>query len=265
MSEAQIQTLNKFLIRLFSLALYYPHCAIANCLRYFTTEMALLKTICQNLNKKLSDIELAYEFQQHGLFIEYLKSENGVEDKECWTNSLPVSTISSKFQELKIQDSIFFQKWWNMIRNRKHSTRKTDVIQMLDVIQSNEILLKKLQKIFGDYDSFMKMYRKLETIIQKQLFLIVCQHTIIVVVAIHLLTEINLEWGDLLDEKLVKLVKVNYTIHLLHICHDFGCLALTSIICRNEVKNVFSFRVTKNCLKRKTKCSFLFVCLFFFR
>lgn len=224
------------------LALYYPHCAIANVLRYFTIQMALLKNICQNLNKKLSDIELAHEFRQHGLYFEYLKSESIVDESESQSTSVsimnssrPVSTITAKYDELKIQDSIFFQKWWSMIRNRKYSSRKTDVIQMLNAVQSNEFLLIKLKNLFAEYDRLMKMYRKLEALIQKQLFLIVCQHSIIVLVTIHIFTEIYLEWGDLLDEKNIALAKVNFTIHLLHIFHDFGCLALTAIICRNEV------------------------------
>lgn len=204
--------------------------------------MALLKNICENLNKKLSDIALAHEFRQHGLYFEYLKSESITEETESQCTSVsslnssrPVSTISAKYQELKIQDSIFFQKWWSMIRNRKHSPRKTDVIQMLSVVQSNEHLLVKLKNIFAEYDHFMKMYRKLEALIQKQLFLIVCQHSIIVLVAIHIFTEIYLEWGDLLDENNLALAKVNFTMYLVHIFHDFGCLALTAIICRNEV------------------------------
>lgn len=213
--------------------------------------MALLKNICQNLNKKLSDIELANEFRQHGLFFEYLKSECITEENDTQTTSVcswnsssqPVTTISSKYQDLQIQDSIFFRKWWSVIRNRRHSSRKTDVIQLLDAVRSNEFLLVKFKNIFGEYDNFLKMYRKLEALIQKQLLMVVCQHTVIVLIAIHIFMEIHLEWGDLLDEKNIKLAKVNFTIHLLQIFHDFGCLALTAIICRNEVKFHSYFRL----------------------
>lgn len=222
--------------------------------------MALLKNICQNLNKKLSDIELANEFRQHGLFFEYLKSECITEENEAhttsvasWNSSQPVSTISSKYQDLQIQDSIFFRKWWSVVRNRRNSSRKTDVIQLLDAVRSNDFLLVKFKNIFGEYDTFMKMYRKLEALIQKQLFLIVCLHTVIVWVAIHIFMEIHLEWGDLLDEKNVKLAKVNFTIHLLQIFHDFGCLALTAITCRNEVKIKFYFYSRTKQLKKKIK------------
>lgn len=209
--------------------------------------MVLMKNISQNLNKRLSDIELAHEFRYHGLYFEYLKSENLTDDEESqttsvssWRSSRPASTISTRFQELKIQDSIFFQKWWKTIRKRKHSPRKTDVIEMLDAIQSNEHLLLKLNKIFGEYDHFMMMYRRLERLIQKQLFLVVCQHSIVVLVTIHLLVEVYLEWGDLLDEKSVQLVHVNFIAHLVQILHDFGCLALTAIICRNEASSSYS-------------------------
>lgn len=99
--------------------------------------MALLKSICQNLNKKLSDIELAHEFRYHGLYFDYLKSENITGDEESlstsfssWRNNRPVSTICTKFQELQIQDNVFFKKWWNTIRKRKHPSRKTDVIKV---------------------------------------------------------------------------------------------------------------------------------------
>lgn len=201
------------------------------------------------MNKKLSDIELAHEFRQHRLYFEYLKSESITEEigsqsasVSSLNGSRPVSTISAKYEELKIQDSVFFQKWWSSVRNRKHSPRKTDVIKMLNVVQTNEQLLIKLKSIFGEYDQFMKMYRKLEALIQKQLFLIVCSHSVIILVAIHIFTEIYLEWGDLIDEKNIKLAKFNYTIHLVHIFHDFGCLALTAIICRNEV-NFINFKI----------------------
>lgn len=202
--------------------------------------MALLKNICQNLNKKLSDIELAHAFRNHSLFSEYLKSEkingdSGCQSIVCLSSNQPIATIGAKYHELKIQESVYFQRWWSIVRNGKHSTRKNDIIEMLGVIESNECLMMKLKNLFGEYDQFMKLYRKLETLIQKQLFLVVCQHSIVVLVAIHLFMELHLEWGDLLEEKTVKLAKVNFTIHLVQIFHDFGCLALTAIACRNEV------------------------------
>lgn len=210
--------------------------------------MALMKNICQNLNKRLSDIELAHEFKLHGLYFEYLRSENltDVDDDTpttsicSWKGSRPVSTISRKFQELNIQNSIFFQKWWLTIRKRNNSSRKTDVIEMLDAMQCKEYLLQKLNKIFGDYDHFMMIYRKLERLIQKQLFLVVCQHSIIILVTIYIMMKIYLEWGDLLDENTIKLAKVNFITHLVQIFHDFGCLTLTAIICRNEVISSYS-------------------------
>lgn len=106
---------------------------------------------------------------------------------------------------------------------------------MLDAIQSDEYLLTKLNETFEEYNQFMVTYRKLEGLIQKQLFLVVCQHSVIVVFTIHIFVEIYLEWGDLLDENTIKLAKVNFIIHLVQIFHDFGCLALIAIICRNEV------------------------------
>lgn len=189
------------------------------------------------------DIQLAHEFRYHGLYFEYLKSENITEGDQTptasassWTSfSRPVSTISTRFQDLKMQDNMVFQKWWSMIRKRMNCTRKTDVIQMLDAIESNEYLLRKFNEIFREYDHFMIMYRKLEGLIQKQLFLVVCQHSIIVLVAIHLLMEIYLEWGDLLDEDNIQLVKVNFITFMVQIFNDFGCLVLTAIMCRNEV------------------------------
>lgn len=198
------------------------------------------------MNKKLSDIQLAHEFRHHGLFMEYIKSEavvdatDATDASQCtsmstWNASRPVVTINAKYEELKMQDSIFFQKWWGTIRNRGHSSRKTDVIQMLDAVASNDYLLKKLKIIFSEYGHFMKLYRQLEVLIRKQLLLLVCQHTVIVVISIHLFMEIYLEWGDLLSERDIQLVKVNYSIHMVQIIHDFGCLTLTAIICRTEV------------------------------
>lgn len=206
--------------------------------------MALLKNICQNLNKKLSDIELAHEFKSHGLYSQYLKSEGMDQTNRPQCTSVvtlntvqPVSTIGAKYHELKIRDTIYFQRWWNTVRMRKHSPRQHDVIEMMGVIESNEYLLTKLKKLFGEYDHFMKMYRTLEALIQKQFFLIVCLHSTVVLVTIHIFTEIYLEWGEFLDEKNLQLAKVNFTVHLVQIVHDFGCLALAAIVGRNEVGN----------------------------
>ncbi|KAJ6633081.1 hypothetical protein Bhyg_16617 [Pseudolycoriella hygida] len=210
--------------------------------------MVLFTSICQNLNKKLSDLELAHEFRQHGLYLEYLKSNEETEQPStsltAWGSCQPVLSITSMYERMKLQDSVFFQKWWQMNRNRKHSPRKTDVILMLEAIKSNDFLMQKLKSIFAEYDHFMKMYRKLETLIQKQLFLTVCLHTVIVVFAIHLFLEVLLDWGDLMSETNIRVIKVNFAIHLIQIFHDFGCMALAAIMCRNE-ENVYAFNLFK--------------------
>lgn len=195
-------TLTKVLL---IIGLAYPHLLIANVLRFYTINAMQINEIWMHANRKLIDIQLAVEFY-----------------------SLTVKQCSDR--------KTIFQNWWKFLEKKKttESSCKENVIILLESIDSDGVN-EKLSRIFKIYEQCQEYYGKLNGSVQRQVLMLIVQHSIIVFITVHVYVKVHLEWYVVMTDVDMNLIRTSFIAYIIMIVNDFVCLFGTGVLCKQEV------------------------------
>lgn len=209
-------TLTKVLL---VIGLAYPHLLIANVLRFFTVHSTLINSMWRDANSRLTDVQLAHEFQTvHGFC--------------CQQNIIGSSTTQSP-----TKDAIF-ESWWQLLLpiRRKTASNSAIVISMVESMDDSAAgVQKSFKNIFDTFEQCQKLYGKLNDCIQRQLMLLIAQHSLILFMAVHVGIKVHLVWHAILSEIDLNLIQTNFCTYVVMICNDYVCLTVSAMLCNNEV------------------------------
>lgn len=94
---------------------------------------------------------------------------------------------------------------------------------------------KDLEHIFATFDRCEGLLHRLNNCVQKQLMLLMAQHSLVLFMAVHVWLKVHLVWHLILSEVDLRLVQVNFSTYVIMICNDYVCLLVSAVLCRNEV------------------------------
>lgn len=196
----------------------YPHLLIANVLRFFTVHSTLINSIWCDANSRLTDVQLAHEFQiVHGY---------------CGQQNIVGSTTQSPTKEA------VFRNWWQLLlpNQRKNASSSAIVISMVESMDDSAAgVQESLKSIFETFKQCKKLYEKLNDCIQRQLMLLIAQHSLILFMAVHVAIKVHLVWHVILPEVDLNLIQTNFCTYVVMICNDYVCLMVSAMMCKNEV------------------------------
>lgn len=210
-------TLTKVLL---VIGLAYPHLLIANVLRFFTVHSTLINSMWRDANSRLTDVQLAHEFQ----------TVQGY----CQQNINSSSTTQSQSK-----DEIF-ENWWQLLlpNRRKNASSSAIVISMVETLDDSDTgVQKSLKNIFETFQNCQKLYKKMNDCIQRQLMLLIAQHSLILFMAVHVGVKVHLVWHVILSEIDLNLIQTNFCTYVVMICNDYVCLMVSAMLCKNEVRS----------------------------
>lgn len=210
-------TLTKVLL---VIGLAYPHLLIANVLRFFTVHSTLINSMWRDANSRLTDVQLAHEFQT-------------VHGSCCQPNIIGSSPT---------KDAVF-ENWWQLLlpNRRKNASSSDIVISMVESMDDTAAGVQKSFKcIFETFEQCQKLYEKLNDRIQRQLMLLIAQHSLILFMAVHVGVKVHLVWHVILPEIDLNLIQTNFCTYVVMICNDYVCFMVSAMLCKNEV-NIAKF------------------------
>lgn len=217
-------TLSKVMLLL---ALVYPHCNVANVQRYFTLNALVMAHICEAINVELGNICLVNEMNVHGQYTQFIEivSQDSDHAKPVETGPKTNETQQTRWQQIKS---------YTMPKNK----RKPDILMVLATIKSAEDLNVKLMALFQMSKKVREFYKKLNAIMQFQMFLLIVQHSLVAFVIVHMIVEMYLEWDVFFGDRESQMVKINFFVYLAMMCNDCLCMAVTA----KYFERVVSFR-----------------------
>lgn len=239
-------TLSKIMLLL---ALVYPHFNIANVLRYFTINTSIIAFITGECNKELANICLIKDIKLHSQYTQFIQvinvSEDNNDDDDVADGNPRQHDHQPNQNEIisnNTKPSKFSNMWQQICSNNNHKSKSKskNILMVLESIKSIDELDRKINELYDIFEKIKIFHRKLNNIIQFQLFLLAIQHTLIVVVLVHMLVETYLEWDIFFNDNELRMIKINYISYLLMICNDCICLAGTERLFSSQV-NTFLF------------------------
>lgn len=101
---------------------------------------------------------------------------------------------------------------------------------------ADDAIHKSLESVFETFEQCEGMFLRLNNCVQKQLMMLMAQHSLVLFMAVHVWLKVHLVWHLVLSEVDLRLVQVNFSTYAAMICNDYVCLLVSAVLCRNEVK-----------------------------
>lgn len=219
------------------LGLFFPHFYISNILRYFCTNVLLLRCMCARINDETHLVYLLCDRQSSG----YLASAERPNDRLAKVQS----NSTRKFSAIGVLNEI-----WNRLINYATGNQnqlKPEIIPVLELIPSRQAQQNILIENLKYFCTFQRLSRKLNGLLQKQLIVLGLQHFLVLFVACHSFLKIHQQWKEFVPPGDITSIRVNFQFYVILLINDFFCLFAVGSMYRNTVR----FFLKLLCLGRK--------------
>lgn len=183
------------------LGLFLPHFHIANILHFFCVNALLLRQMCLRINDDMRDAFIVCE-RAHRKFI----------------------PVDGEDDHHKAGVGAVIRVLYHHLMGTQPSNPKPSFVPVLETVSSSHLLHQHLTENLKNFILLQSMTRRLNTLLQKQLFVLTAQHLLVVFVAAHSFLKIKQQWKEFVPAADITSITVNFKLYLCLVINDFVCL-----------------------------------------
>ena len=201
------------------LGLFLPHFIIANILIWFcVSDLVVLHQISQ-LKDQIEKLHAAYTLRHYDIFGEHVQRKRETESSD-------VIGLVVKF-------------WQNLATNSSSPAQNSNgVLRVMPSVSSAEGFQQKFQAIIRRGKSLLAISRDLNGALQGQLVILMLQHLLVVVIAVHCFLKMLQQWRYYVPPTDLIKMEVNFQFWLILIGSDVVCLVLVGTLHKRMVSVV---------------------------
>lgn len=208
------------------LGLFLPHYHIANIMNFFCANALLLRNMCLVINDEMQAVFFACERMNQ----EYPTADAHIPQRLQVVQDANVDYLGGA-NALSVISEL-----WHQLAGRREQNLKPDFVPVLETIPSRQMLQQNLTESLNNFIIFQRMAKRLNGLLQKQLFVLSLHHLLVIFVAAHSFLKIKQEWKEFVPAADITSIRINFEFYLCLLINDFVCLFAVGSFYRSVVR-----------------------------